>query len=379
MREAAVLGWAQTPHAREATGETPQSMVFDVVTRALASCEMTIRDMDVVIDAGSDLLDGRSTSNRAMIDASGAHFKEEVKVAGDGLVAAIYALMRVTSGYASTALVVAYGKSSESSVRGQTAALSDPFFLRPLAVDALAAGALQARAYMYEYGVGPDAAARVAVKNRESGTRNPFAQMRSSVTLEEVTSSLELVSPIRELEACPVTDGACAVVIADRQTSRTAAVRPAWISGVGYGADPFSPGARALYRVQSAARSAEKAYAMAGISDPLRELGVLEICEFYAYQELMLYEALGLCGEGEAELLLESGATGPGGGTAVNPSGGVLCANPLVATGLVRLAEAAAQVSGRAGDVQVEGVEKALAHSSGGLAMQSAAVMVLES
>jgi len=75
---------------------------------------------------------------------------------------------------------------------------------------------------------------------------------------------------------------------------------------------------------------------------------------------------------------LESGATGPGGRTPVNPSGGVLCANPVVATGLVRLAEAAAQVSNRAGEMQVEGAKKAIAHAGGGFAMQTAACIVLE-
>jgi acetyl-CoA C-acetyltransferase len=92
----------------------------------------------------------------------------------------------------------------------------------------------------------------------------------------------------------------------------------------------------------------------------------------------MLYEALGLCGDGEGTRLLDSGETGPGGKIPVNPSGGVLCANPLVATGLVRLAESAAQVSKRAGGIQVDGAEKALACFAGGFAMQSAACVVLE-
>jgi acetyl-CoA C-acetyltransferase len=102
------------------------------------------------------------------------------------------------------------------------------------------------------------------------------------------------------------------------------------------------------------------------------------VSEYYAYQELMLYEAFNLCHEGEGARLLESGKTAPGGETPVNPSGGVLCANPVVATGLIRLAEAAAQVSNRAGDIQVEGARKSLAHAGGGFAMQAAACVVLE-
>ncbi len=378
MEEVAVVGWAQTRHERARNRETHQSIIHDVVTRALQSCSMTIRDIDVVIDAGSDFLDGRAMSNCLTVDAMGAHFKEESKVAGDGLLAAIYAYIRVASGLFSSALVVAYGKSSEGSVREQTRAMAEPFYLRPLGLDALAAGALQARAYADHYSVDPEAPAKVAVKNRSCGARNPFAQLRSEVTLEEVVSSGELVSPIRRLEACPVTDGACAVVMADWATAQTLGVRPAWITGVGHTQDAYSPGARELHRAAAAKRASSRAFEMAGIFDPFSELDVLEVTEHYAYQELMLYEALGLCGYGEGAQLLDSGETGPGGKIPVNPSGGALCANPLVATGLVRLAESAAQVSKRAGDIQVDGAEKALACFAGGFAMQSAACAVLE-
>jgi acetyl-CoA C-acetyltransferase len=378
MEEVAVVGWAQTQHERAKTSDTHQSMLFDVVTRALESCGATIREIGVVIDAGSDFLDGRGISNRMTVDAMGAHFKEESKVAGDGLLAAIYACMRVASGHFSSALVVAYGKSSESSAVGQTRTLAEPFYLRPLGVDALSAAALQARAYLHHHGLGAEAAAKVAVKNRAAGARNKYAQLRSPVTLEDVTTSAELVSPIRMLEACPVTDGACAVVLADGPLARSMGVRPAWITGLGYYADPYSPGARELYKAGSARRASRRAYEMAGIFDPFSELDVLEVSEYYAYQELMLYEALGLCGDGEGAELLDSGDTGPGGSTPVNPSGGALCANPLVATGLVRLVEAAAQVTDRAGDLQVEGSMKALAHAGGGFAMQSAACMIVE-
>lgn len=374
----AVVGWAQTRHERAKTRQTHQSMIFDVVTRALRSCSITIRDIDVVIDAGSDFLDGRSTSNCATVDAMGAHFKEESKIAGDGLLAAISAYMRVASGLYSSALVVAYGKSSEGALLEQTSAMADPFYLRPLGLDSLSAGALQARAYMEHYGIDPEAPARVVVKNRAAGAANANAQLRSEVALEEVLASGDLASPIRRLEACPLTDGACAVIMVDWSTAQTLGVRPAWITGVGHMQDVYYPGSRDLYRAVSSRRAARRACEMAGILDPVAELDVIELTEYYAYQELMLYEALGLCGDGEGGDLLESGNTGPGGRIHVNPSGGAICANPLVATGLVRLAEAAAQVSNRAGDLQVDGAERALAHASGGFAMQSAATVLLE-
>ncbi|MBU4489175.1 MAG: thiolase family protein [Actinobacteria bacterium] len=378
MEEVGAVGWSQTRHGRALVGETPQSLIYSVVTGALDSCGLSIQDIDVVIDAGSDFLDGRGISSCVTADAMGAQFKEESKVAGDGLLAAIYAYMRIASGLCSTAVVVAYGKSSESSVRKQARTMAEPFYLRSLGLDALSAGALQARAFMRHYGIDPGACAAVAVKNRRAGVKNPHAQLTEELTLDQVERSPEIMSPIRKLEACPITDGACAVVLAEGRMARSIGARTAWITGIGHSADAYSPGVRELQRAASAKRAARSAYEMAGVSDPLSELDLLEVSEFYAYQELMLYEALGLCGEGESADILEAGVTGPGGRAQVNPSGGALCANPLVATGLVRLAEASAQVSGRAGGLQVEGARKALAHAGGGLAMQTAACIVVE-
>lgn len=376
-KEVAIIGWAQTRHARALERETHQSLSYEVATGGLESAGLDISDIDTVINAGSDFLDGRGISSCITTDAMGAQLKEESKVAGDGLLAAIYAYMRIASGLFSAALVVAYGKSSESSIRKQTQTMAEPFYLRPMGVDALSMGAIQARSYMEHYGVSRQGVAGVAVKNRRAGVGNVNAQRRSEVSLEEVMNSRELVSPIRRLEACPVSDGACAVVMVEGSIARSLHARPAWVTGVGMSADPYSPGARELYRADSARDAARSAFEMAGVDDPLAQLDVLELSEFYSYQELMLYEAIGLCGQGEGEDLLAT-LVREGGGVVVNPSGGALCANPLVATGLVRLAEACSQVSGRAGDLQVGQARRALAHAGGGFAMQTAACMVVE-
>lgn len=377
MIDVGVVGWAQTQHGT-LERETHQSLIYMVVNEALASCGMSIHDIDVVIDAGSDFLDGRGISTCITVDSMGAHFKEESKIAGDGLLAAIYAYMRIASGLFGTALVVAYGKSSESPPRAQSVSMTDPFYLRPLGLDATAAAALQARAYGHHYGVGNEAAARVAVKNRAAGALNTNAQLRTRVTLEQVMESPELVSPLRELEAAPVTDGACALVMADADVARSLKVRPAWITGSGHAMDPFSPGAREIHKVHSAALAASDAYRHAGVTDPLADLDLLEVTEAFAHQELMLYEAFGLCEEGEGEGLLASGATSPGGRVPVNLSGGALCANPVVATGLVRLAEACARVTDRGEGDRIDGIKRAMAHAAGGLAMQTAACMIVE-
>jgi acetyl-CoA C-acetyltransferase len=117
---------------------------------------------------------------------------------------------------------------------------------------------------------------------------------------------------------------------------------------------------------------------MAGIKNPKREIDVAEICEPYAFQELLWSEDLGFCGAGEGGKFLESGATGIGGSLPINPSGGVLANNPYVSRGLQRLIEATLQVRGEAGEHQVpKPVKTALAHGTHGFAGQCHAVAII--
>jgi acetyl-CoA C-acetyltransferase len=111
--------------------------------------------------------------------------------------------------------------------------------------------------------------------------------------------------------------------------------------------------------------AARVAYAQAGIGDPLRDFDVAEIYEPASYAELAWYEALGFCDDGQAGRLAETGVTSMEGMLPVNPSGGVLSTNPVGASGVIRVAEASAQLLGRAGDRQVCGARTALATGYG--------------
>jgi acetyl-CoA C-acetyltransferase len=116
---------------------------------------------------------------------------------------------------------------------------------------------------------------------------------------------------------------------------------------------------------------------MAGVKDPLAELDAAEVSEKFAHEELMIYEALGLCNEGQGKSLIERGVTRRDGEMPVNPSGGALGADPVCATGLIRVIEAAKQIRGEAGACQVPDVRRALAHGQFGMCCQKNTVYVL--
>jgi acetyl-CoA C-acetyltransferase len=218
----------------------------------------------------------------------------------------------------------------------------------------------------------------VAVKNRRHALQNPFAQVARHSTVEEVLASEPLTEPLHVMDCAPVSDGACALLLAAEGTAERLCARPAWIAAVDHRASLQALGARDLSEATSARDAARRAYRQCGITDPRHDLDVAELTECFGYQELMLYEALGWCTPGGGGALVESGCTAVGGELPVNPSGGALSANPIMATGLVRVGEAAIQVMGEAGSRQIPNVRRALAHASFGHCLQGNMVWVLE-
>ncbi|HKQ04104.1 MAG TPA: thiolase family protein [Blastocatellia bacterium] len=378
MRRVAIVGSAQTVHERRKADQNVEDMIFETVTALLEQSGLTISDVEMVMGAGDDVMDGRSISNVFTAEYAGAFLKEESKVEDDGAFAACYAFMRIAAGAFDTILVYGYSKSSDSSPQHYSGMMADPFYLRPLGVEALTAAALQAQCYFSQYGAGEADAALVAVKNRRQAMRNPFAQIKGEYTIAEVMASPMIATPIKRLDASPITDGCCAMLLMSEEAVKKYGLKPAWIRGLGFCTDSYYLGHRDLAEIRSAHLAAERAYDMAGISRPGAEIDVAEIHEPFAFQELMVYEALGFCDKGKGRDLLHSGATGVNGTgrLPVNLSGGALSANPIFATGLIRLAEAALQVTGQADGHQAD-ARTVVAHATSGLALQSNIVYVL--
>jgi acetyl-CoA C-acetyltransferase len=351
-------------------------MVYETTKSALDKAGIDREDVDTVISASSDYLDGRTISNCMLIGALGAYLKDESKAEEDGTLALLYAVERILSGTHDIALVTAHTQGWTFNPHQVSVYMFDPLFDRQFGLDDITAAALQARMYMNRYGVEEEDVAMVAVKNLRNAARNENAHRKMpDVTLEDVLNSKLYSDPIRELTMSPISDGACSIVLASEGVAREIADDPVWIEGVGNCVDAYIRD-RNLFRLESLKRAAERAYKMAGIDDPFREIDVIEITEKFAYQELMAYEALGLCREGRGKVFLEEGITEYYGEMPVNPSGGALGADPVCATGLVRVVEAVKQIRGEA-DYQVPDARKALAHGQWGICAQKNVVFIL--
>jgi acetyl-CoA C-acetyltransferase len=286
-------------------------------------------------------------------------------------------MMRILSGHFKITLVVAESKGSEAVPGIITNAMFDPIYDRMLGLDAINSAALQARRYMSKYGATAEQFAMVSVKNHKNAKNNPYAHLPLDLSVEDVMKSRVLADPIKLYDSSPVSDGACALILAEESVASTKCKKPVWIKGVGVSTDLYHLGDRDLAETESLTTAAKKAYEMAGISAPLKEIDVAEVYDAFSYMELMWMEGLGLAERGRAGIAIEAGLTQMNGALPINPSGGVISSHAILAAGLARIAEATLQLRGEAGARQVDGARVALAHGSQGACGQGHCVFVL--
>ena len=238
--------------------------------------------------------------------------------------------------------------------------------------------AMEAQSYMHKYHISEEQLAKVAAKNLNNALKNPRAEKSKKVSVRDVLESEVLSWPIRSLEVAPMTDAACALILASEEVAKRFTDKPVWITGVGWCTGGSYIECRDLASSKYTYVAAREAYNMAGIKHPAEEVDVAEICDNYAYKELQHCEALGFCGEGEGGKFIDEGKSEVGGSLPVNPSGGLIGEGNAVGTsGLVRVVNAAYQIRGDAGDFQVPDAEIAVAQSWGGIPTYSGGVAVL--
>jgi acetyl-CoA C-acetyltransferase len=303
-----------------------------------------------------------------LADALGATGKPMLRVHTAGSVGGSTAIMAthlVASGQHRRVLTVAFEKQSESNA---TWALSIKIPFTPgLVAGAGGYFAPIVRSYMRRASAPDHIGIKVAVKDRLNALKNPYAHLRlPDITEEQVRESPMLWDPIRYLETCPSSDGACALVLTDEDTARATDRPVAWVHGLAVRSEPTIGAGRDLVNPWAGRECAKDVYAQAGISDPRTELDCAEVYVPFSWFEPMWLENLGFAEEGTGWKLVDDGSTALEGELPINPSGGVLSSNPIGASGMCRFAEAALQVRGLAGDHQVPDARLALGHAYGG-------------
>jgi acetyl-CoA acetyltransferase len=225
--------------------------------------------------------------------------------------------------------------------------------------------AMRARRYMYERGATPADLAGVSVKARRHGARNPYAQFRSEVSVEEVLQSRFIAEPLTLMQCCPTGDGAAAVLVVSDSVRKQLAKPAVRIAASILHSGQVTAGFRNMLRPEITYESAHDAYEAAGFGP--KDMDVIELHDAFSIAELVYYEALGLCAPGESMGFLREGKSTYGGEVVVNPSGGLLSkGHPVGASGVAQAVEMYWQLTGQAGARQVEGARVGLTHVTGG-------------
>jgi acetyl-CoA C-acetyltransferase len=380
-RRSAIVAAGQTDFVARRLDLSIPEMVREAVDRCLDSRDLGLGSYEAVVIGNMELFEGVHFPEQWMVSALGAAGLPVYKINTGGTVGASVAVMcdyLVRSGIHDTVLGIGYEKQSEGDSQGNITTVGDPVWERSVMAGAIGNFAVMASQYVNLSGVTPEQAAKVAVKARRNACLNPHAQMRMpDITIEQVLESRMLAAPVRMLDMCPASDGAAAALFVAEDRAAGLAPTPAWVAATAtthdtqfMGDSPYR-----LAEMRSLQTATRSVYNHVGITDPRRELDVAEIYEPATYAELAMYENCGFCEMRTGGTLIDEGVTELGGELPVNPSGGVLSANAVGATALVRVIEAALQVMGEAGDHQVPGAQTALATGYGGNAWTEALIL----
>jgi acetyl-CoA acetyltransferase len=344
----AIIGWGQTPASRRSAA-TEAQLCMEANLQAIASAGIERKDIGFTCAGSCDYLTGGPFAFVSNLDAAGAWPPiAESHVEMDGAWALYEAWVRLQHGDIDIAVVFGSGKSSPSTPAQLYPQQLDPYYLEPLGLDPVSIAAMQARALLDAGKASERDFAEVVARSRGAAKSNPNAQVSGDVDVDKLLLEDYVCAPLRRHDLPPITDGAAAVVLATADRARAVSKHPVFIRGIDHRIEPHQPGMRDLTTSASTTEAARRAGLDGGRVD------VAELYATFSPQEIILREALGLADS-----------------TTINPSGGPLASNPVMATGLIRIIEAANAIANG-------GARRAVAHATNGQALQHNLVCVLE-
>jgi acetyl-CoA C-acetyltransferase len=375
----AVIGTGQTIFKSHHPDRTYVELVQAAARLALDEASLGPNDIDaVVISMAPTVFMGVNDADRWAVEHVFATNKPVMRIhtggaSGGSAIQAAHA--HIASGCYRTVLVVGGDRIAETPDAQLVLNLIwDKFYEQDFALTTVTMTALSAQRYMHRYGATEEQFARVVVRARKNALRNPHAHLKGNITVDDVMASPRIAYPYKRFDICPRSSGACAMVVSNLDVARAQSTRPAFITGVSSITHSVFMGDRmGLWAENEFSdydgmwRAARHCYQQGRVTDPSREIQVAELYDPFSTNQFPQIESLGFCGRGRAGAISDEGGWDwSTGRVSISPSGGTLCTNPIGVTGLVRAADAASQVMGKAGDMQVRNVRHAIATAIGG-------------
>jgi acetyl-CoA C-acetyltransferase len=373
-----IIGIGQSAFSARREDANYPDLVREAVVLAMADAGLQFDDIEAVVYSLSpDAMIGIGNAERLGVDAVGARNKRFLRIntgGATGISSVSAAYCHVASGACDVVLTAGADKVGEcGDSQSVLNKIWDPTYERPLPLGTINMLAMSAVRYMDLYGMTQEDMALVTVKNRHHASLNPNAHLRREVTVEDVMASRIISWPIKLLDCCPQSTGGAAMVLASEKYIREHKLEAVWITGLAHCTETYWMGDRMGVNptaehagAYALGRSFERAYKMAGITEPAKQVQVAELYAPFSNTEFHAIDAAGLSRPGESVPMLREGQFSLGGRVPVNASGGTLCTNAIAVTAMARVAEVALQVWGRAGAHQAKGARLGIASGNGG-------------
>jgi len=363
------ISGAATTKFGELWGVSPRQLAGEAVSKALKNAGTDSRRIEALFVGNmlSGILGGQ--------EHLGAFFAEELgirapacKIEGacaSGGLALHNAVNSVLSGQYNTVVVLGVEKMTDHKPEDVATALMGAGSEEERAAGATFPGlyAILACAHMKAYGTTREELAAVAVKNHYHASLNPNAQFHTRLTIDQVMKSSRIADPLRLLDCSPISDGASAIVVTSKKSTRGIIVAASCVATDSLGLARR----KSLTELAATKEAGKKAYAIAGVAP--RDIDAAEVHDCFTIAEILAMEDLGFFPKGKAAGAIAAGETslGTSGRLIVNPSGGLKgCGHPVGATGVKQVVEIVEQLRGRAGARQADHAKVGLAHNVGG-------------
>jgi len=367
MRDVAVVGVNMLKFGRYPDKDVVQ-LASEASIAALKDAGCSINDIEVLV-SGNLYQSNAMIGQRVMkeIGATGVPVVNVANACATGSTAFREAYYAVASGAYDTAMAVGSEQMGKMGLLGAGGGGDRAYSTEGIMGTGLMPGVFgQAGVeHMRKYGTTQEQIAKIAVKNHEHGVLNPHAQYRKETPLEDVLNARVIAWPNTLYMCCPTGDGASAAVLMSAEKAKKFTSKPVWVAASILTSDPYQERNPTMFDINTVTRNAAKqAYETAGIGP--EDLDMVELHDCFATAELLHYENLGLCADGEAGKLIDDKETYNGGKIPVNVSGGLLSkGHPLGATGVANITEIVWHLREEAGDRQVKGAKTGLAHVIG--------------
>jgi acetyl-CoA acetyltransferase len=357
-----VLGFAVHPPADRIRDKRLEELVFDTSAEALNRARTERQEIDHITLATCDELDGRSISSMLLAAPAGGYLKDEIKVTDSGLIGLCLAAMRIGTGRFNLGLMASWSKTSIAPFEDVMRMRCEPFFTRPIGLNASIADSLFAQALVSKGIASEDRANAVTVDLSNIAAKNQNGVRRKPPTVQEVTQSSYVGVPLRMAHQAPLTDGAVSIVLCSGKwlDARSTAKPLARIAGLGWAVDSYALSLDRLTALNSFRTSWNRALKQAAVRDA-GSLDAIELDNQTAFHALAYEQALDLSGA-----------------PSVSPSGSAFAQNPYFCMGLINVVEAVRQLADLAGPLQIKQARRVAAHGQHGFAQQGNAVVVLE-